>query len=79
MLKSMTLAPVLLALLLSACGQKGGLYIPPEQQSPASQSPQSGATAAEDIDQELDEVERPPAETQDEETLEDEEDGQDES
>lgn len=64
------LAPVLLALMLSACGQKGALYIPPEQQSPASQPPEAGVTAADSLDQELEEAERAPAETQDAQTLE---------
>lgn len=35
MRRHLVLAAVLSALLLTACGQKGPLYLPPEQQPPA--------------------------------------------
>jgi predicted small lipoprotein YifL len=71
--KRVMLVPVLLALLLSACGQKGPLYIPPEQQGPAAGPIEGGGAGAEDIDEEMEDVERPPAQTQDAQTLEAEE------
>lgn len=67
-------AVVVLAFLLTACGQKGPLYIPPEQQSPAASPAVPGATTADDLDRELERNKRPPAASQDEQTLEGEED-----
>lgn len=74
MRKLIKLVPLLLVVLMVACGQKGGLYIPPEQESPAAAPGSATPTTAEDLDQQLEEGRRtPPAETQDEETLEGEE------
>lgn len=62
--KLLVLVPLLVGLLITACGQKGLLYIPPEQQTAASAPPD----AAEALDEDLAEVERPIAQSQDEET-----------
>lgn len=75
MRKSVMLGPILLSFLLSACGQKGPLFIPPEQLSPAAAPVEAGGSAgAEAIDEEMEDVERPPAQTQDAAPLDDEDD-----
>lgn len=74
MRKRVMLASFCLAFLLSACGQQGPLYIPPEQQSPAAAPVEAGGDGAEDIDEEMEDVEIPPAQSQDARTLELEED-----
>lgn len=72
MQKLLLLATVLLALLLSACGQKGPLYIPSEQEGPAVAPASSSPSSAEDINQELEDAKRAPS--QDDVTLDESED-----
>ena len=67
MRRTLLMAPLMLVVILGGCGQKGPLYIPPEQEAPAVATPDPGLTAAEEIDRDLDAA--VPAETQDEQTL----------
>lgn len=69
--KRMIPVVVLLLLMLSACGQKGPLFLPVEPQSPAASEPvEPGVNPLEEVEPGLE----PPAETMDEQTLEVDED-----